>query len=160
MNAAGGLLTRSRLQSVLLERFTRFGLAIVGTGVWLSGALWLVFHHWVGVEGEFGPRPSPWEPWWLTLHGGFAFGAIWLFGLLWGVHVLTAWPLSRRRVSGGLMVGTLIWLTATGYFLYYAGNETTRSVLAALHWGIGLGAPVLYVVHRWHAPNRRARKAL
>lgn len=157
MTARSSPLVGARFRSVLLGRPTRLALAIVGTGIWLSGGLWLVVHYWLMEQGEFGPRPNPWEPWWLTLHGGFAFTTVWLFGLLWGVHVTTAWPLSRRRMSGGGLVGLLVWLTASGHLLYYAGDDTVRSVVSVLHWGLGLGAPALYVVHRWNAPNRHGR---
>src|SRR5512139_106729 len=45
--------------------------------LWLSGALWLAFHYFFRIEGEFGPKPHPleawWlhplEAWWLRLHG-------------------------------------------------------------------------------------------
>lgn len=128
---------------------------IVGIGVWLSGGSWLFFHYFLVKNGPFGPQPNPLEPWWLTLHAAFAFAAIWLFGLLWGVHVATAWPLSRRRSSGVFLAGILGCLIVSGYLLYYAGDELTRSVLSVLHWGIGLACPVFYFLHRLQSPKRR-----
>ena len=47
-------------------------------------------------QGEFGPQSHPLEPWWLKLHGAFAFAFTWFFGLLWGTHVTVAWPRGRR----------------------------------------------------------------
>ncbi|MEJ2083700.1 MAG: hypothetical protein P8Y94_16425, partial [Acidobacteriota bacterium] len=72
-------------------------IAVVGIGVVLTGGSWLLFHHFLVEQGEFGPEPTRLEPWLLTLHGAFAFAAVWVLGLLWGVHVTAAWPLSRRR---------------------------------------------------------------
>jgi hypothetical protein len=82
------------------------------------------------------------------LHGAFAFAAIWMFGLLWGVHVTAAWPSARRRWSGGGMMGILLWLTVSGYLLYYLGDDTVRSNVAILHWAVGLACPIVYLAHR------------
>ena len=104
-------------QSVRLGRPTRLVLYVVSIGVWLTGGLWLVFRYFLGTQGEFGPQTNPLEPWWLGLHGAFAFATVWIFGLLWSMHVTKAWPFSRRRWSGGLMAGTIGWLTLSGYLL-------------------------------------------
>ena len=40
-----------------------------------TGALWLVFHHYVRVPGEFGSEPHPLESWWLKLHGAAQFSS-------------------------------------------------------------------------------------
>jgi hypothetical protein len=143
-------------RSARLGGGTRLSLAIVGIGVWCSGAVWLVFHHWLVEPGEFGPQASPWEPWWLKWHGAFGFAAIWLFGLLWGAHVTAAWPLSRRRFSGAVLTGLLAWLVVSGYLLYYVGDDAVRSVVSGLHWGLGLAAPGAYAVHRVAEPLARA----
>jgi hypothetical protein len=135
-------------RSVRIGLPTRLALYVVGIGVWLSGGLWLLFHYLLLEQSEFGPKPNPLEPWWLKLHGAFAFAGIWLLGLLWGMHITIAWPLSRRRLSGGMLTGVLIWLTLSGYLLYYIGNDDARTIVSALHWGIGLGCPVFYLLHR------------
>jgi hypothetical protein len=119
----------------------------VSIGLWLSGALWLVFHYFLTREGEFGTTSHPLEPWWLRLHGAFAFAAIWTFGLLWGVHIVHGWSMRRHRRSGGLLVALLATLTLSGYLLYYAGDDELRSAVSVLHWAIGLGAPLLLLAH-------------
>jgi hypothetical protein len=81
----------------------------------------------------------------VPLHGAFAFAEIWMFGLLWGIHITTAWPFPRRLWSGGVMTGVLFGPTLSGYLLYYMGNETARSFVSVLHWTIGLACPVV-----WH----------
>lgn len=108
----------------------------------------MVFHHFLMKPGDFGLQPNPLEPWWMTLHGAFAFAAIWVLGLLWGIHVTVAWPLSRRRWSGGILAAVTVWLTVSGFLLYYLGDESTRSIVSFLHWGFGLACPVLYLLHR------------
>src|SRR4029453_18717436 len=68
----------------------RIVIYVVGTGLWLTGALWLLFHYLLKRQGWLG-GVQPLESWWLRLHGAFAFVAIWTFGLLWGTHVVPGW---------------------------------------------------------------------
>lgn len=143
-------------QSVRLGRSRRLALSSIAVGVWLSGGLWLLFHYFFVEQGDFGLKTHPLEPWWLKLHGAFAFASIWMFGLLWGVHVTAAWPFSRRRWSGSVMTGILLLLTVSGYLLYYEGNETARSLTSTLHWGIGVVCPIVFFWHRFR--QRKARR--
>jgi hypothetical protein len=41
-----------------------------------SGALWLICHYFVRIEGEFGPAPHPLESWALRVHGAAAMLAL------------------------------------------------------------------------------------
>jgi hypothetical protein len=126
----------------------RLFIHVTGVGVWGSGVLWLVFHYFVSRPGEFGPEHSPLEPWWLKLHGAFAFLALWTAGLLWGLHVVNGWRLKRRRWSGSLAFGLMLVLIASGYLLYYVGDDSLRALTSAAHWAIGLALPAVYIVHR------------
>jgi hypothetical protein len=144
-----------------LPQAQRLSVHVVGLGLWLSGALWLLFHHFVRRRGEFGWGPHPLEPWWLTLHGAFGFAAIWLLGLLWGVHVTAGWRTRRRRWSGALLAGVLVLLALSGYLLYYLGNERARAVVSVLHWAVGLACPGAFLAHRLRdLLRRRARRAV
>jgi hypothetical protein len=139
-----------------LGRARRLGLAAVGIGAWTSGGLWLLFHHgwhhgWPR-SSDLGIGPHPLEPWWLALHGAFAVAAIWVAGWLWGAHLARAWGRGRRRWSGGLTVGVLLWLIASGYLLYYLGDERLRLGTAVLHWSVGLASPIAVLLHvPWRA---------
>ena len=141
--------------SVHLARFNRWTLYVIGIGVWFSGVLWLLFHYFFVEQGEFGPKVHPLEPVWLKVHGAFAFAAIWIFGILWGTHVTKAWPGMRRRWSGGILVGTFLWLVLSAYLLYYVGSESARSVVSILHWGIGLASPICFGFHRLRFRTRQ-----
>lgn len=131
----------------------RIGLYIVGMGLWLSGGLWLLFHYFLQHPEQFGWSAHPLEPWWLRLHGAFALGGIWIFGLLWGVHIAPGWSTGERRRSGAVLTGILVWLVLSGYLLYYLGNEEARSIASLLHWATGLACPVVFAAHRL-APQR------
>lgn len=144
-------------RSVRLGRSKRLTLYVVGIGVWLSGGVWLLFHYFCVKQGEFGPVENPLTPWWLRLHGAFAFAAIWIFGLLWGVHVTVAWPRERRRWSGGALAAVFAFLIASGYLLYYVGDDRVRPVVSVIHWGIGLVCPAFFFLHRLRRRRQRSR---
>lgn len=131
-----------------LPRLRRRAVHLMGAGLWLSGALWLVFHYFVRATGEFGPSRHPLEPWWLDIHGAFAFASLWLLGLLWGVHMTAGWSAGQRRWSGGLMLGAFATLVISGYLLYYAGDDALRGAASVLHWALGLAAPLAFFAHR------------
>ena len=139
-----------------LSRRRRMIVYGIAGGVWLSGSLWIVFHYFLMSEGDFGPAPHPLEFWWLALHGAFAFASLWLWGLLWAIHIPIGWRMSRRRWSGGIMFGVAAWLVLSGYALYYAGNEELMSISAILHWSIGLAAPVLFFLHHFAREPKHA----
>ncbi len=135
----------------------RWQLYVTAIGLWLSGGLWLLFHYFFQRTGEFGPTPHPSEIWWLKLHGAFAFASIWIFGLLWGIHVSKALPFPKRKKSGISLITGFIVLILTGYLLYYVGNDAPRSAISIAHWTIGLASPALFFLHRWKPRRRRLR---
>jgi hypothetical protein len=136
-------------------QISKTGIYYLLAGLYLSGALWLLFHYFLMISGPFGSTPRPLEPWWLRLHGAFAFVATWTLGLLWGIHIVRWWQVGRRRGSGGPLVGIFGFLVVTGYLLYYAGDDLTRNVISTAHWILGLGAaPVAFWFHQRNLPAR------
>jgi len=113
-----------------------------------SGLLWLLFHYAMAVDSDFGPRPHPWTYFWLQLHGAAAMLALIVLGSMLPAHALASWR-QRKNRAGGVLLGVLLGaLVVTGWLLYYAAGESSRSWISALHWGLGLGlAPLL----AWHA---------
>ena len=148
-----------RGKSLRLRKPYLWTLYIVSIGVWLSGAIWLVLHYFFRVKGQFGFKTNPGEIWFLTTHGGFAFASVFVFGLLWSSHVLAGWNMRWRRRSGGWLAGTTIFLTLTGYALYYIGSKDILEWTAIAHWAVGLAAFALFLMHwlsksRPHVPDR------
>lgn len=128
---------------------------VTAGGLWLTGALWLIFRYFVQVTDEFGFNTGhPLERWWLILHAGFAFAAIWFFGLFWDAHVKPGWAVKARRRTGGWLFGVTVWLIVTGFALYYVGSPGWRSWMSALHWTAGLLALALFLLH---LPRRKRR---
>jgi hypothetical protein len=146
-------MSRRHRPTARLTHRRRHAVHMVGLGVWLSGATWLLFHYFAPSGGEFGATTHPLEPWALKLHGAFAFAALWICGLLWGVHIVNGWSTRLRRGTGGALFGALAWLILSGYLLYYLGDETLRPAVSLLHWTIGLAVPIAFIAHRL-APRR------
>lgn len=127
----------------------------IGLGLWLTGAVWLLSHYFMVQEGEFGPLPHPLEFWSIAAHGAFGFASLWLFGLLWSVHIPAGWRSFRRRWSGGVMFGVTAFLVVSGYLLYYLGMAEVISVVATLHWAVGLACPAMFLLHRFSRDTAR-----
>ncbi len=119
-----------------------------GLGLWVTGVAWLGLHQFGVRQGEFGAEHSPLEAWSLEAHGAFAFLALWVLGLLWGVHVVNGWRLQQRRWTGGVLLSIVAVLILSGYLLYYAGEDTVRPIVSAIHWVVGLGVLFAYLTHR------------
>lgn len=134
---------------------------VIGTGIALlaSGVLWLVFHYFVTVRGEFGDTPHPLEIWWLRLHGAAAMAFLVVLGTVLPVHVRRAWDLRRNYRTGlGVLLVTAV-LLLTGYALYYVASEQLRPWLSCIHWVVGLvGLPAL-IVHVFRGRQTSGRRA-
>ena len=136
-------------EPVRLKRGRRWLTYGIGLGLWLTGAAWLIYHYFLRTETAFGPAENPLTHWWLAAHGLFAFASLWLFGLLWGQHIVGAWKSGRHRITGSLLFSLLVALIGSGYLLYYAGGDETRSIVSLLHWIVGLAIPLPFFVHRF-----------
>jgi len=114
---------------------------------WLTGAVWLLLHHFMRRQGELGIVPHPLEPWTLKLHGASAFAALWLAGFLWSSHIIPAWRRMRRPASGITLAVLFAGLIVSGYLLYYVGDESWRARVALAHWLVGLALPLSLIAH-------------
>ena len=113
----------------------------------VSGALWLLFHYFVRVHGQFGEAPHPLESWWLRLHGAAAMLVLIVLGSLLPVHVRRGWHQRRNLLAGTILGAVGLLLIASGYALYYFGGEELRPWISVFHWVVGLSALPLLI---WH----------
>ena len=130
-----------------LERWHRRSIYATGAVLLATGLAWLVLHYFMRPAGQFGETVHPLEPWSMKLHGAAAMAALFLSGALVHLHIRRALKSGRNVVTGWAMIAALLFLTVTGYGLYYLAGESDRLVWSALHWGVGLAATVLSVVH-------------
>jgi hypothetical protein len=127
----------------------------ISLGLWISGTIWLLLHYFFVQDDLFGPNPHPLEFWAIAAHGAFGFASLWLLGLLWSVHIPAGWRSLRRRWSGSIMFGVSAFLILSGYLLYYFGNADLRPTLSVIHWAVGLGCPVVFLLHRFARDRTR-----
>jgi FtsH-binding integral membrane protein len=126
--------------------------------LWLTGIGWLVSHYLFARHGEFGDLPSPWEPWWLRLHGAAMMAFLVSFGALLPGHIAHGLRRRRNATTGVLMLAVVAALTLSGYALYYAGDGSLRAWLGTAHWVVGLAAAASLTLHAWIG-RRRTRRA-
>ncbi len=127
----------------------RFTIYFIALGVWFTGAVWLILHYFFVRHGEFGDEPHPAAFPMIAAHAGFAFLTLILAGALWERHISRALKGTRRLASGIAMLSVLTILAGSGFALYYIGGDTARAITSALHWGLGLAAPVFFFLHRF-----------
>ena len=137
-----------------LSQSRRLTVYAIAGGVWLTGALWVLFHYFFTSEGPFGRTPHPLESWSLAAHGALAFASLWLFGLLWAIHIPAGWRTSRRRWTGGIIFGFVAWFVLTGFLLYYIGDDDWRGATILAHWISGLAAPIPFLLHRFQRETK------
>jgi hypothetical protein len=144
--------------SLRFARTRRYTIYFVSTGVFITGILWLIYHYFLRTPGPFGFQNNPLEIWWLQLHGGFSFASLWIFGLLWSIHILRGWKMRWRRWSGGSLVAAALLLTITGWGLYYFDSREVREVTSIIHWVIGLISCGLFFLHWLSKSSAYARE--
>jgi hypothetical protein len=146
------------MAAIHLSQKTKLWINFVGIGVWFSGFGWVVVHFFLNTQDPLSLPNASSEPLWLKVHGAFAFLALWTGGLLWGLHVVKAWGVHRRRWSGSILFGALLILIATGYLLYYVANDNARSLISWSHWVLGIALPLAYLAHRLAKKTRHRPK--
>jgi hypothetical protein len=130
-------LLREKIRLIPAHRWTLY---VVTALVWLSGCLWL------GVEKWKEPGDSEWGPFLMKIHGAVAMAVLLLLGSM-VTHVLRGLALKRNRILGFFLIGLFLWLTVTGWFLYYAGDDRWRDFSSLAHWTAGLALPMLLAAH-------------
>lgn len=113
----------------------------------LTGLAWLLLDNFGKVEGEFGPEQNPALPWLLLGHGVLAYIFLVVAAMLLPVHVRLGWNAARNRKSGLTLLIAGAFLALTALVLYYASTEGFRGLSSVLHWIVGIGFPLLLIVH-------------
>ena len=85
----------------------------------------------------------------MRIHGAAAMLALILVGAALALHAAAGWRERKNRASGALLGGALAILAATGYLLYYSGNEAAREAASLAHWLLGAALPIFLLCHIW-----------
>ena len=133
-----------RPDRIRLRRLQRYFLYAVLSLVFLSGVAWAYWNYLAGSPGEFEMSAKAWA---MKIHGAAAMAVLILLGMLLNEHVRLAWRARRNRANGSVFLSAFVFLTVTGYGLYYAGGERLRAWTSWIHLAIGLILPILLLIH-------------
>lgn len=112
--------------------------------LFFSGVIWLILNPFVSENFSF----LPFQVWSLRLHGAASFGFMIIFGMILSTHVSFNWQVKKnRRISGIILIVFLAILIASGYGLYYLGDEDSRQFISYLHWIIGIITSIFFTIH-------------
>lgn len=114
---------------------------------WVSGTAWWLLDRFGGRPGEFGPEPHPLQSPLLAFHGLAAFAAAIVLGGVWG-HITAGWSARHQRASGVTLTVLSLALIATGWALYYTGDDVLRHRTALAHLALGLAWPLGWFLHK------------
>lgn len=124
----------------------RWAVYAAAAGLWLTGIVWLCLIYGLAPDFDWLADMNP--QWMLRFHALFGLCSVWLFGVLWSIHVTAGWAERRKRWTGGLLFALVLWLAITGYYIYHAVPSISAWV-EWLHWTFGLGAPAIFLLHRF-----------
>ena len=136
-----------RYNSFQLSRRHRSLLYASTLALFLTGVAWAWLHYLLRTNGDFGPEVHPAEPWLLKAHGAAAMISLIVLGSLLIVHVKRGWQAKLNRGSGTILLSIFGILIVSGYALYYVGEERFRALASSIHLWVGLGFPVVLIVH-------------
>ena len=94
----------------------------------------------------------------MKVHGAAAMLVLVVLGTLIPLHIRRGWSAGINRRTGLVLIAVMASLIATGYGLYYFGDESLRAAAVEAHDLIGVLAPVVILWHvlRGRQANRRA----
>ncbi len=128
----------------ILHRRSLYSICAV---LFVTGCLWAVLHYLPGVLGMDERTSMADAALAMKVHGAAAMLALVLVGAVLPRHVNHGLKNSLNKPSGIGMLSVLAMLAVTGYFLYYAGSETFRSMNSWAHLMAGLALPAVVAVH-------------
>lgn len=141
-----------------LARWQIWLLTLSGSALWLSGSAWLLLHYYGQATSEFGPVMNPLEPWMMKAHGLALIPALLGIGGMFVAHVPKGWKHQAQRIAGIVLCTFLGLLVASGYLLYYLGDEGARELTSLVHWSVGFVLPVSFVWHWLNGLKQRERR--
>jgi len=100
---------------------------------------------------EFRPEEqldaSLWELRWRLIHGCSVPTMLIAFGMILRSHVFKGFRLAQNRFSGSLLLLTIVWLTVSGWGLYYCSEDWWREFYHETHEWFGFGLVGLLIAH-------------
>ena len=121
-----------------------------------SGIIWLAVHHYAEGHDRFDGQFHWLETWLLRVHGAAAMASLVILGVLIPRHMQRAWAQRRNRVTAIVMVLLCSSMVASGYGLYYCGDDGFRLWISGFHSVTGCLLPATLI---WHIISGRNAKS-
>lgn len=131
-----------------MTRWQRYGFTTLAAVVTITGVLYFWMKYMIENDDPFALVNHPLQPWMLDAHLLAAPAFLIWFGIIFDSHI--GGKLGGRipnRWSGLLALGTVILMTASGYFLQVVTGDRVRQALLVVHLVSGCVFVVTYVVH-------------
>ena len=137
-----------------MRRFERWGLRLGFVLGGVTGVVYGALRYFGQTNGEFGPEPSPWQPFWQHAHVLAAPVLLFALGIAVRGHVfgMLNRGVRRGRRTGLVLAGLLSPLAIGGYAVQVVTGASLRAVLGWSHAVLGVAFVVLYAVH-WAKPR-------
>lgn len=137
-----------------MRRLERWSLRIgCGLAV-LTGVVYGWLRYLGAVKGEFGPEPSPWQPFWQHAHVLAAPVLLFALGVAVRGHVqaMLNRGVLRGRRTGLVLLGLAGPLVLGGYAIQVVTGAGLRNALGWTHAAAGVLFTALYALH-WAKPR-------
>lgn len=82
-----------------------------------------------------------------VLHTGLSFLMLGLLGSLFAIHVRVGWRHGGNRLTGFLLVGSLLGLLVSSLGIFYSGDEDAARVSCILHVALGVILCLAFLLH-------------
>ena len=134
-----------------LERWSlRVGFVLGG----LTGVVYGWLRYFGSVKGDFGPEPSPWQPFWQHAHVLAAPVLLFALGVAVRGHVqgMLGRGVRRGRRTGLVLLVVAAPMVLGGYAVQVVTAAGVRNALGWTHAAIGALFTALYAIH-WAKPR-------
>lgn len=127
--------------------FVHVAMALVA----VSGAVFAWMKYGMTTDDPFAVANHPLQPWFLDAHVVAAPASMFALGLIFRSHI---WRKFRgtsrdRRKSGLALMSLVVPMVLSGYLLQVSAGETTREVMAVIHWISSAVFVIGYLVHQF-----------
>jgi hypothetical protein len=132
-----------------MNPFERWSLRVGASLATVTGVVYGWLRYFGGVEGEFGPEPSPWLSFWQHGHVLVVPVLVFALGVALAGHgraALDGKVRKGRRTGLGLAV-VGVPLVLGGYAIQVVMGASTRQALGWLHAGLGALFVLAWLVH-------------
>ena len=113
----------------------------------LSGLAWALIDLAFGLGPLDQPVLQSAKVWLGRIHGGFGLLGLIAVGSVLPLHTVAGWRARAHLRTGPALIALFALLILSGYILYYAVEDSTRSMDAWLHIGAGLAAILAFALH-------------